>query len=167
MSSRAGWPRTLAGLLAGAATTVAPYVYYWALEWQPLETTALPYFCLLLCPVVAGGFVTTLIASTRPRWWLGALLGFVLGAVAASLYFRGAGDVPKEWWLRLLLSVGLAALGGSAGGAGGLLGWVVSRPLLRASSKGSPGRRVVWLVGAAVGVVTLVVFGLLAALARA
>jgi len=167
VDTRVKWPRVLLGLLAGAATTVVPFLYYWQLQWQPLETTAAPYYCLLLCPVVAGGLVTTLVASARPRWWLGAALGFVLGAVAAGFFFSRAGDVPKEWWLQLLLSVGFAALGGLAGGAGGLLGWVVSRPLLRASPDGSRRRTRAWLVGAAVAVVAVVVFGILAVLAHA
>jgi hypothetical protein len=166
MSGRAAPPRVLAGLVAGAATTVAPFLYYWALEWQPLETTALPYFCLLLCPVVAGGLVTMLVASARPRWWLGAALGLVLGAVAAGFYFRGAGDVPKEWWLQLLLSVGFAALGGLAGGVGGLLGWVVSGSLSRAYP-GSSGRKMNWVAGVVVATVAVVACGILAVLARA
>lgn len=167
MSTRVKWPRVLVGLLAGAAMTVAPYLYYWRLEWHPLQTTALPYFCLLLCPVVAGGFVTTMLASTRPRWWTGAVLGFVLGAIAAGFYFRRGGDVPQEWWLQTLLGLCFAALSALAGAVGGLLGHVVSRPLVRGSSSGAPARPKPWQVGVAVAFVAVVVFGALAAFASA
>ena len=166
-SLRAGetWLRALAGLLAGAITAVAPFVYYWSLDWRPLQDTGVSYFSLLLAPVAVGGLVAVLVASGRPRWWSGAVLGALLGAVAAGFYFGKGGDVPQELWLQVLLSLCFAALAAMAGGVGGLLGWGVSRAL----AGGSPGRtargRLPWRVGIGIMVAAAVVFGVLAAVA--
>jgi len=107
----------LSGLLAGGITAAAPFVYYWTLDWRPLQDTGVPYFSLLLGAVVAGGLVAALVAAERGRrrWWVGAVLGALLGAVAAGFYFGIGGDVPKELWLQLLLGLCFAALGAVAG----------------------------------------------------
>jgi hypothetical protein len=106
-----------------------------------------------------------LVAGGRPRWWLGAVLGAFLGAVAAGFYFVKGGDVPQELWLQVLLSLCLAALAALAGGVGGLLGWGVSRALA-ARPRGSAARgRLPWRVGIGIMVAAAVVFGVLAAVA--
>lgn len=164
---RAGntWLRALTGLLAGAITAVAPFVYYWSLNWRPLQDTGVPYFSILLGPVVAGGLVAVLVASGRPRWWLGAVLGALLGAVAAGFYFGKGGDVPQEPWLQILLSLCFAALAALAGGVGGLLGWGVSRAL-SGGGRGRAGRgRLPWRAGIGIMVAAALVFGVLAAVA--
>ncbi len=70
MSARTAWLHGLTGLLAGAITAVAPFVYYWSLDWRPLQDTGVSYFSLLLGPVVAGGLVAVLVAGGRPRcYW--------------------------------------------------------------------------------------------------
>jgi hypothetical protein len=155
------------GLLAGAATAAAPFVYYWALEWHPLQATGLPYLCLLLCPVVAAGFVAALLVSVRRRWWPGAVLGCVLGAITAGFYFGTGGDVPQELWLQVLLSLGFVALSGVAGAVGGLLGWSLAHLLVRGRTEATRRRVRPWHLGVGVAGVAVVVFGVLAALAGA
>lgn len=165
MKSGNNWLRALVGLLAGAVTAVAPFVYYWSAEWRPLQTAGGQYFGILLGPVVAGGLVTVLVSGRRPRWWLGAVLGGLLGAVAAGFYFGKGGDVAKESWLQVLLSLCFVALAAVAGGVGGLIGWGVGRALFqgsrgRASRKGLP-----WQVGVVIMAGVALVFGVLAAVA--
>jgi hypothetical protein len=155
----------LAGLLAGAITAVAPFVYHWALDWRLLQTTGMSYFSLLLAPVVAGGLVAVLVASGRPRWWLGAILGAVLGAAAAGVYFGKGGDVPQELWLQTLLSLCFAALAALAGAVGGLLGWGGSRALVGGGRGRGARSRLPRRVGTGLMAVAAVVFGVLAAVA--
>ncbi len=165
MSARTAWLHGLTGLLAGAITAVAPFVYYWSLDWRPLQDTGVSYFSLLLGPVVAGGLVAVLVAGGRPRWWLGAVLGALLGAVAAGFYFGKAGDVPQELWLQALLSLCFAALAALAGGVGGLLGWGVSRALWGGQRGRAARGRLPWRVGIGIMVAAALVFGVLAAVA--
>lgn len=163
MTAGRTWLSALAGLLAGAITALAPFIYYWSAQWHPLQTAGVPYFSILLGPVVAGGLVTVLVGGSRPRWWLGAVLGVALGAVAAGFYFGKGGDVPKELWLQTLLSLCFIALAAVAGGVGGLAGWGVHRLLLRGSHGRATRRGLPWKVGVVIMVVAALVFGVLAA----
>jgi len=70
----------------------------------------------------------------------GAVLGAVLGLVGAAFYFGKGGDVAKEWWLQLLLSICFGALGAVAGGVGGVLGWGLARLIQRVSPEGAARR---------------------------
>lgn len=157
------------GLVAGAAVAVVPYVYYWRHDWQQLQTTGAEYAAVLLGPVAAAGFVAAVLAHRRPRWWLGALLGFVLAAVTAVFFLRVAGEAPDEWWALALLGILMAVTGGLAGAFGGALGSLVSRALASGMASADPSGTASgvrsWHLGAAVATVMVVVFGLLAALA--
>jgi len=163
MGGRARWLRVIAGLLAGAAVTVAPYVYYWRTDWHQLQTSGLPYLTVLLGPMATGGFVAALIAHRRPRWWIGGLLGLVLGVVTAVLFLRAAGDVPSEWWWLLLLGAVIAISAGLGGAFGGALGWLVAKALTGAPADAEAHSVKPWQVGAALAAIMVVVFGVLAA----
>jgi hypothetical protein len=163
MSGRATAGRGVVGLVAGTAVAVAPYLYYWRLDWQQLQTTGGLHLWTLVGPVVAAGFVGTTIGHRRPRWWLGALLGLALGLVTGILFLRAAGDMPQEWWALFLLGLLMAVSGGLGGALGGLIGWTVSQALDRRAAGGMDGRVLPWHVGAAVAAIMIVLFGTLAA----
>jgi hypothetical protein len=161
------WPRIVAGFLAGAVTAAAPFVYYWRLDWRPLQDTGVSYFSLLLGPVLAGGLVCALVSAGRSSWrsaaGLGAGLGAALGVAAAGFYFSEGGDIPQEVWLQVLLSLCFVALGAVVALVGGVLGWGCARTITGGSKQ--PRRRGLepWQVGAALVVVAVIVFGAFAA----
>lgn len=158
-----------AGFVAGAIVTAAPYVYYWRLEWRPLQDTGVPYYSLLLGPVLAGGLVAALLVATPRRRWPAVVLSFVLGlasgVAAAGFYFSKGGDVPQEWWLQALLSLCFAALGAVVAAAGGMLGWACARIITGSPSRRGKRRLEPWQAGAVLVAAAVVVFGALAALA--
>jgi hypothetical protein len=151
----------------GAVTAAAPFIYYWRLDWRPLQDTGLPYFSLLLCPVLVGGLVAVLIGAASRRWRLAAALssglGVALGAAAAGFYFSEGGDVPQELWLQVLLSLCFAALGAVVAMVGGVLGWAGVRTMTGGSSRRRRGLKP-WHVGVALAGLAVVVVGVLSAI---
>jgi hypothetical protein len=156
----------LAGLLAGAVVAVAPFVYYWRLDWRPLQDTGVSYFSLLLGPVLAGGLVCALVSAGRSSWrssaGLGAGLGVALSAVAAGFYFSEGGDIPQAAWLQVLLSLCFVALGAVVALAGGVLGWAGARTVTGGAQRRKRRALQPWHVGMALVAVAVLVFGALA-----
>jgi hypothetical protein len=161
---RLRWLRIAVSVLAGGVVTVAPYLLLWRLDWGPLDTgPAGAQFALLVVPLLAGGLVVTLCARSRPNWLYGAGLGLVLGlfgAVLSSLYDH---DSPGFGGM-LVFAVALETFYGVlVGSAGGMLGSLVCRPLLRERPDGKPKRIKPWHVGAALALAELVLVGVTAA----
>ena len=167
VSARSTWLRVLAGLLAGAITAAAPFVYYWRAGLAPAPGHGR---ALLQPPPGAGGGRG---AGRRAGGDAGGPGGGwerswapLLGAVAAGFYFGKGGDVPQELWLQTLLSLCFAALAALAGGSGrtprlgrvSSSGWRAERG--RGARVGLP-----WRVGTGLMAAAAVVFGVLAAVA--